>query len=90
MTTDYDEYNEGIVNGKTIKSIEHPGYNSTYHRKPEDVGTREWFQITRSFHTRKGHVVIEALAAVEFKRDPYDPYPLKSEVEGWGVEIVWR
>ena len=69
-------------------SQEHPGYAVTYHPKPEGYTASEWFHMVKCFHTSKGRIVKDTLAAVEFHDD--GPYPLKSRVKTWGVEAVWR
>lgn len=70
------------------ESIENPGWMVTYHPKPEQYEPNEWFHMVKCMHTGKGHVVKDVLAACEFHDD--GPYPLKSRIKTWGVEVTWH
>ena len=72
---------------KTIESIEHPGYMVTYHPMPDGYETKDWFHMVKCYHTAKGRILRDVLAAVEYHDD--GPYPLKSRQKSWGVEAVW-
>ena len=71
-----------------LESIEHPGYLTTYHPKPDEYSPADWFHMVKCLHTSQGHIVKDVLAAVEFEPDPH-PYPLKRKQLSWGVEVIW-
>jgi hypothetical protein len=71
-------------------SIEYPGYLVSYHPKPKELMPREWFNILSNWYTSQGHIVLHKLAAVEYEKDEWDPYPLENKVKHWGIEIIYR
>ena len=83
MYTDIDK-------AKFSESVEYPGYLVTYHPKPEELEPKEWYEILRKYYTNNGKIILHLLAAVQFERDPFDPYPLESKVKQWGIDVIWR
>lgn len=51
---------------------------------------REWINILSRWYTSQGYIVLHKLAAVEYERDKWDPYPLENKVKHWGIEIIYR
>ena len=88
LTTTKNSDGLGIDGLKTMESLENPGYLVTYHPKPNNIYTAgDWFHMVKCLHTSKGHIVKDVLSAVEYHDD--GPYPLKSRVKSWGVEVIW-
>ena len=71
-------------------SIEYPGYTVSFHPKPDGIEPREWFDVLRYHYTTNGYIILHLLAAVQFERDPFDPYPLENKVKAWGIDVVYR
>ena len=70
------------------------GYAYTVHPKPDDIGTKDWFDAVRLFHVEQGHICTEVLAYYNSDRDPLTcPYHLlgvPGENAEWGVEVKWH
>ena len=71
-------------------SIEYPGYIVSFHPKPDGVEPREWFDVLRYYYTSKGYIILHLLAAVQYERDIWNPYPLENKVKEWGIDVVYR
>jgi len=72
------------------QSIEYPGYIVSFHPKPDGVEPREWFDVLRYYYTSKGYIILHLLAAVQYERDIWNPYPLENKVKEWGIDVVYR
>ena len=72
------------------QSIEYPGYIVSFHPKPDGVEPREWFDVLRYYYASKGYIILHLLAAVQYERDIWDPYPLENKVKEWGIDVVYR
>ena len=71
-------------------SIEHPGYSVAFHPKPDNVEPKEWFDVLRYYYTKNGYIILNLFAAVQYERDPLQPYPLENKIKAWGIDVVYR
>ena len=62
----------------------------TFHPKPDQYSTSEWFHMVKCYHTGLGHIVSKTEAAVEFIYDSDNPLYKKEIDRIWGVEATWH
>lgn len=74
----------------TSESIEYPSYNVSYHPMPSKYEPREWCSLLDSLYDIRGYIVLHKLAAVEFEREWWDPYPVDNVIKQWGIEVIWK
>ena len=69
-------------------TVEISGKAVSYHPKPSEYDMYEWVELVKAYHLARTRVISNTECVV--KHVPTEePYPLKREVESWGVDVTW-